>query len=374
MAFAENRDNIARRRKPQGQAIAERRSPPSITSVARPSRRTAARAPVINSARIAAGSSVAGVVVGSNHHVSESGCRLSHRSTLLRIPISAAAEDNDPAPGADRLQRGSDCLRRMGEVHIDQRRTWAKFHALHPSCDVRLPKPTAARSRSPPIASTMASAVKPLRMLKSPGRSEAELQNAASKIGANSSPIGLTSYANARQAASPSRLTVVSSIPEWRPMRCTSSRPRGSSTLVTACCGPLRGEERGLGLEVGLQVAVKIQMISTEVGESRDVEADRLPHDRAPAAWEKTSMTTVPSSLLEQKRPTGPEGRWTRALSRWSGTQSNATPLRRETDGTDQPGAHSPRAQRGLQKKKVVAVLPFVPVTAHIVSASAGRP
>jgi hypothetical protein len=40
--------------------------------------------------------------------------------------------------------------------------------------------------------------------------------------------------------------------------------------------GPLRREKRGLRLEIGLDVTVEIQMISTQVGESRNIEADRF--------------------------------------------------------------------------------------------------
>ena len=102
--------------------------PASATAAAiasrRPATSSAPGAPARMSRRIAAGSSLARIVVGDDDPVGEPRRRRAHLGALARVAVAAGAEDDDqPVPGVrpQRLDRRFDRVGRMGIIDIDRR-------------------------------------------------------------------------------------------------------------------------------------------------------------------------------------------------------------------------------------------------------------
>ena len=90
------------------------------------------------------------------------------------------------------------------------------------------------------------------------------------------------------------------------------------------------------------------------------------------SAWEETSITTVSAPSSTRKASSACRSVDSGVVT-VVGTQSNGSPFSRKPTVPTKP-VFTPSARSAASNKNVVVVLPLVPVTAHIVSASAGRP
>ena len=123
------------------------------------------------SARIAAGSSDRGLSSVTTTTSAPATAAAPIGSRLSGIAVAAAAEHRPPVAGRRAPQHGGHGLRGVGEVDDHRRAPGGQRHPLHPARHAGLGEPAGrAASRSTPARSAMASAVRALRTLKSPGR------------------------------------------------------------------------------------------------------------------------------------------------------------------------------------------------------------
>ena len=290
------------------------------------------------------------IVVGGNHDIRVSRCRLAHRLSFQRIAVATAANHHDAAPASDCFQGGSDRLGRMREVHIDQRCAGAQLDPLHPARHIGLAQTDGSTFQIPPDRVNHCQRCQRIANVEVTRESEVELDSTTSEVGANGDPsIGsdlVRQRSASRVAVKTDRSETDSRLATDAPHQLAASRIIDVDHRVP---GPLRSEQRCLRLEVGLHVAMEIQMISAEVGEGCDVKRDRiratehqsmggdLHHDGLRALFEQESQQTLKIGRLRRRH------------GRRNAVQGHA--VQPETDGTDQPGAHSPRPQGGLEQE-----------------------
>ena len=117
----------------------------------------------------------------------------------------------------------------------------------------------------------MARAVTALRTLKSPGRPRVNSSvRSLSRARTAVRPSSRRSQASAWQSAASVRLTVVSASSPACASRSGQQAAAGVVDVHHRVPGVLGGEQRGLGGEVGLLVAVEVEVVPAEVGEGRD--------------------------------------------------------------------------------------------------------
>ena len=151
-------------------AIASRRFPPSTTVTARPLRSASARAPASTWARIAAGSSLRGLssVTTTRSAAAAAAAPIGARFSGSRSPPqpSTTMRRWPDRPASTALTAWGVCAKSTNTVAAPSPRS---MRCIRPGTTASA-NPEAARSRSTPTRSAMASAVSALRTLNSPGR------------------------------------------------------------------------------------------------------------------------------------------------------------------------------------------------------------
>ena len=132
--------------------------------------------------------------------------------------------------------------------------------------------------------------------------------------------------------------------------------------------GALGGEERRLGGEVVVDVAVEVEVVAAEVEEDRDVEDDPVDpahHERVARDLHRADLHAALAHHREQAVQVGRLRRRERGLHVLAGDPG--------ADGADHRRP-DPGRSRPLSASRVVVVLPWVPVTPIIRIAAAGSP